>query len=143
MSGFDACAYAVTLHRDQVDKVGRAYVWHVWDVACAVSQAGGTPTQIQAAWLHDSIEDTDATAESLLAAGVANEVVDLVVVLTHPKGEPYADYIDRVKACPDAVTIKLADINDNLDADRLAKLDDATRDKLVKKYEDAKARLLG
>ena len=142
MSGFDTCAYAVTLHRDQVDKVGRAYTWHLWGVAYAVNCAGGTPTQIQAAWLHDSIEDTDATVESLLAAGVTSDVVDLVVVLTHHKGEPYADYIDRVNACPDAVMIKLADINDNLDADRLAKLDDATRDKLVKKYGDAKARLL-
>lgn len=68
----------------------------------------------QIAWLHDAIEDTPETEESLLARGVPPKVVKYVAVLTRRKGESYNNYIDRLVDSPRAVHIKTMDMLDNL-----------------------------
>lgn len=67
----------------------------------------------EAAVLHDTIEDTETTYEELEGEFGADVAV-VVECLTHRKGESYAEYIQRVKANPDAIAVKLADIADNL-----------------------------
>jgi (p)ppGpp synthase/HD superfamily hydrolase len=71
-----------------------------------------------AAWLHDALEHTDATAEGLRAAGVPAEVVRLVEVLTRRRDEDYLAFIGRVCADPGAVRVKIADALHNLDPAR-------------------------
>lgn len=69
-----------------------AYIVHPAEVASILHRHGfHGPSVVQVAWLHDTIEDTDATAESLLEAGVLPATVRLVVALTDPpavKGGP-------------------------------------------------------
>ena len=139
-----ACdALAIELHCSQYDLVGEPYWQHLRRVAEMVQDSGGTRTQIDAAWLHDSLEDTDATLRSLRESGIPVDVIDLVAVLTHFSNEPYTLYIDRVKACPDAVIIKLADLYDNLNPVRMSKVEPAKRQRLLKKYGNAIAQLAG
>ena len=128
-------------HSGQVDLIGEPYWEHLCRVATLVERAGGSSDQIEAAWLHDSLEDTKATPGALLANGVSGPVVGLVCVLTHNNNEPYVSYIERVKACPDAVLIKLCDLYDNLDPVRMSRVDPAKRLRLLKKYGGAIARL--
>ncbi|ANZ42476.1 phosphohydrolase [Lentzea guizhouensis] len=131
----DAIATATAAHEGQVDKSGRPYIGHPLRVMAAVT---GEHAQM-AAVLHDVIEDTPVTGADLLAAGCPPEVVDAVVALSHLPDEPQEDYLRRVAANPLAVTVKRADIGDNLSPARIARLDAATRDRLKAKY----ARALG
>jgi (p)ppGpp synthase/HD superfamily hydrolase len=103
-------------HAGQVDRLGQPYVEHPRAVAGLL--AGGPEALQAAAWLHDVLEHTQATAADLLAAGVAPEVVRLVEVLTRRPGEDYLAFIGRVCADREAVQVKMADALHNLDPAR-------------------------
>lgn len=108
-----ALKIATEAHEGQVDKQGEPYLGHLLRVAAKV------PAHLRpAALLHDTLEDTTLRAADLLALGVAPATVATVQVLTRQPGEVYAAYIVRVKAHPDAVVVKLADLTDNTDPAR-------------------------
>jgi len=69
-------------------------------------------------------------------------VVDAVDAMSKRPGEPLKDYYARVMAHPVARTVKLADIADNTDPNRLALLDEPTRVRLTAKYAQGR-RVLG
>ena|SRR5437588_8774220 len=109
-------ALARRYHEGQVDRIGVAYIEHPRAVAGMLS---GTREAWQAAaWLHDVLEHTDATAADLASEGVPPEVVRLVEVLTRRPGEDYLTFIGRVCADPSAVRVKIADALHNLDPAR-------------------------
>lgn len=132
-----ASRLAAQLHGGQVDKSGRPYGGHLERVALMVQRSGGNWVQEIAAWLHDSIEDTDASADYLIGHGVPSAAVDIVKAMTHPDGEPNREYWERVKAQPGATLVKLCDIYDNIDPSRMCYLDDETQNRLRKKYATA------
>ena len=101
-------------HKDQMDKSGVPYVFHPWHVA----EQMVTEESCAAALLHDVIEDTDVTADDLLKAGISEEVVRAVEMLTHYDSEPYLDYVARIKNNPIARAVKLADLRHNSDLSR-------------------------
>jgi (p)ppGpp synthase/HD superfamily hydrolase len=79
-----AVAYAADLHERQVRKgpVGLAYTHHLAEVATLVGAFGGNDAAVAAAWLHDAVEDTDATIGEIRerfgdeVAGYVDEVTD-------------------------------------------------------------------
>lgn len=123
-------------HAGQLDKSGRPYLGHLERVAAMVQRSGGTWVQVAAAWLHDSIEDTSVTADELRRQ-LPGVVVRIVEAMTHPKGEPNADYWARVRSEPSALLVKLCDIYDNLDPSRMCYLDEPTQKRLRSKYATA------
>ncbi|MET0236309.1 MAG: phosphohydrolase [Kibdelosporangium sp.] len=129
----DAIRIAREAHAGQVDKSGNPYIYHPLRVMARVK---GTLAQM-AAVLHDVIEDTEVTAEDLRAAGCPDPVIDSVVALSKVPGEAMHSYLRRVAADPVAVLVKRADIGDNSDPVRLAKLDPETQDRLREKYAEA------
>lgn len=57
-----AKAFAAHYHRGQVRKyTGEPYIVHCAEVADLVASAGLPTEAVAAAWLHDTVEDTDAT----------------------------------------------------------------------------------
>jgi (p)ppGpp synthase/HD superfamily hydrolase len=93
---------------------------HPAEVAKIVRDAGGTDAMVAAAWLHDTVEDTGVTIETIRAEfGV--EVAELVEWLTDvskPEDGPrwLRKKMDRehTAAAPaEAQTIKLADLISN------------------------------
>ncbi|MBP3878608.1 MAG: HD domain-containing protein [Lachnospiraceae bacterium] len=96
-------------HAGQVDKQGVDYIHHPIRVMNSLS--GGLRI---AGILHDVIEDTDTTEEELLNAGIERRYVDIVTILTRKPDTSYYDYIQSIRRHPDAVTVKLADLRDNL-----------------------------
>lgn len=135
-----ARAIATVAHAGQTDKTGADYIGHPQRVATRVA---GNARDEAVAWLHDVLEDTSVTVDALLAAGMPEEVVDDVRLLTRTPHQRPEDYYGPIKDSYSARRVKLADIADNTSVDRLALIDDdATVARLVRKYAKAR-RLLG
>ena len=134
-----AIATAAKAHKGQTDKAGKPYILHPLRVMLNVK--GGIPEQC-AAVLHDVIEDTDITSDTLLKLGFSKEVVDAVVLLTRSKDEDYMEYVKRLKANPIARAVKLADLADNMDMSRIPNPTEKDLARL-EKYKKAKSILLG
>ena len=133
-----ARAIATIAHRGQVDKAGAPYITHPERVVGHLHNP--IAAEIAAAWLHDVLEDTDLTRDDLHAAGVDWSIIGTVEALTRTKGQAPEEYYETIRGSYRARRVKLADIADNTDPNRLALLDDATIARLTRKY--AKARLL-
>lgn len=136
-------------HRDQIDKIGEPYIQHPQMVASLVQRLpwfrdAGERTQLDAvaaAWLHDVIEDTGETATSLKTAGISECVVAAVVALTRTDDVADDDYYANIDRQPLARLVKIADVASNLAPERVARLTDATRERLAARYAHALSQL--
>ncbi len=132
---------AKRLHAGQTDKAGEPYVLHLERVVSRLTRRfpDATKAEIEAAWLHDALEDTEATPESLAAAGVSSLAVQIVQALTRPQGRAYLDWIADLaqSGSLSAVRVKIADNEDNRDPDRVAKLPGAEA-RVATRYEPAR-----
>jgi (p)ppGpp synthase/HD superfamily hydrolase len=116
-----ARAFARVAHAEQTRKyTGEPYVVHTDEVAALVAGHGGTPEMIAAAHLHDVLEDTPTTFDTL-AAEFGRDIAELVAALSDQVPKPAGNRklrkqleSDRLGTCEDRVhTIKLADIVSN------------------------------
>ena len=123
----DAIMLAVCAHRDQVDKVGQPYYLHVLRVMTKVRTE---PERIVAV-LHDLIEDTPYTVDDLRPMGYLEEVLTALDCMTRREGETYEEFIERIKPNSIARSVKLADLEDNMDLTRLSEL----RDEDLNRYQ--------
>lgn len=127
-----ALTIAKRAHAGQVDKAGVDYIQHPLYVASQVK----TEQEKAVALLHDVIEDSDVTADDLLALGLSNEVVTAVQILTKKKGQSYQEYLEEVKSNNLARVVKLADLKHNSDLSRLKSVTNTDYER-VKKYKNA------
>lgn len=136
-----AKALAEQLHQGQVDKAGAPYIQHLERVAAILVRRfpDATDAEIEAAWLHDAIEDTGITAEGLVTAGIDPKAVTIVERLTKPEGVVYLEWIGELarNAGLSAVRVKLADNEDNRDPARVALLANGA-EMVNKRYEPAR-----
>ena len=128
-------------HDGQFDKAGKPYINHPLRVASTILDATGDNELVAAALLHDVIEDSQTLPEDLAVAGMTPRTITTVIALTRLSGETPDQYYARVRANPDAVEVKRADIADNSSPERLAVLDEATRQRLTLKYAKAREAL--
>lgn len=112
-----AVEIAQEAHKDQFDKGGNPYIEHPLHVASMVDKM---ELKIIAV-LHDTLEDSEMTAEDLIREGFPEKIVEAIVVLTHEDGndEAYLDYIRRVSENELAAAVKKADLMHNMDMSRL------------------------
>lgn len=105
---------AFRAYAGQTDRSGGRMADHVARVAAAV------PAEARAvAWLHEMLEHTDATAESLRRAGLSRDEVAAVQLLTRDQREPYDAHALGLAFAPGAAghlarIVKLADLDDHL-----------------------------
>ena len=114
-----AARICVEKHAGQRDKTGTAYFLHPMRVAMRRK----SDEEKMVALLHDTIEDTDVTPEYLLAEGFPQAIVDGVLSVTKREGEGYEEFVARAKRNPVGRTVKLHDLEDNLDISRITELD--------------------
>ena len=119
-------------HKNQVDKGGMPYVFHPLHLA----EQMDTEETVVTALLHDVVEDTAYSLESIKAMGFPDCVVEALTLLTHDKSVPYMDYIAQLKHNPIAKAVKLADLKHNSDLSRLDKVNAKALER-VRKYETA------
>jgi len=135
-----ALKIAFDAHNGHSDHSGMPYILHPLHLAERVKGEAA----VCAALLHDVVEDTELTFGDLAKAGVSDEVIDVLKLLTHDPAEPYADYIRRIKESGNqtAIQIKLADLAHNSDMTRLEQPDDGDVRRFFK-YLRAMASLQG
>lgn len=118
----EAYEFARFWHDLQVRPGGEPYTWHlleVLEISVKVGQLRG-PGELQAALLHDVVEDTSVTSDQL-TDHFGDSVAELVQWLTKPEdfelgaAQIRAHYLERFASAPAAVRIiKLADRYSNV-----------------------------
>lgn len=99
-------------HEGQLRRDGAPYFDHCEQVAARVRERGDHARIV--AYLHDLVEDTDATVE-LVALIFGQDVADDVDALTRSHRLTYEEYVARVSEGSDAVVlVKLADVQHNI-----------------------------
>ena len=108
---------ACKAHAGQVDRGGVPYIFHPLHVADQMPNS----TLGAVGLLHDVVEDTPVTFVDLLAAGIPEDVVAAVKLLTHTQddGLSYLEYVARLKDDELAAPVKKADLRHNSSLSRL------------------------
>ena len=127
-----AMKLAFEAHKNQVDKNGIPYIYHITHVAEQMKEE----KTICVALLHDIVEDTDITIEDLRKEGFSEEILYAIQLLTHEDSIPYMDYVREIKKNPIATKVKLADLAHNSDLTRFNIVDEYAK-KRARKYECA------
>lgn len=106
------------LHSKQKDKAGHDYIFHPMRVSeqCNMIEAKTV------ALLHDAVEDTDLTFDTLRRYHFSEEIINGVVAVTRKDGESYADFIERASKDEIGHEVKINDLEDNMDITRLPNL---------------------
>ena len=117
-----AAKFAAGKHKGQIRKgrKGLPYIDHLKSVARVIAEVGGVddPHILAAAWLHDTLEDTDTTPEELEAA-FGKRVRRLVEEVSDDKSLPkeirkQLQIQHAPELSPDAALIKLGDKISNI-----------------------------
>lgn len=139
-----ARAVAEIAHHGQVYGLDRPYIEHPALVRLLTPHVRGyddlpfesRQAALQAAWLHDTVEDCEAvTAQRLLDLGFPYLVVRTVALLTHDDRTEREEYVRLLSRDPVARVVKLADNAANTSQlDRLASHDPQRAARLEMKY---------
>jgi (p)ppGpp synthase/HD superfamily hydrolase len=132
----DAIALAALAHKGQQDKADAPYILHPIRVMLRVRSDEERMTAI----LHDVVEDSEHTLETLRELGYPEAVLEAVECVTKREGEDYDAFIERAATNAIARRVKIADLEDNLDLTRIK--DPQERDhERMERYRKALARL--
>ena len=123
-----ALRIAMRAHEGQKDKAGQDYVTHPIRVAERCDDLRAKVVAL----LHDTIEDSDVTADYLREEGFTEEIVEAVLAVTRREGEDYEAYVRRAAQNELGRIVKLADLEDNMDIRRLPELTDKDVERLRK-----------
>ena len=113
-----ALKISLEAHRGQKDRYGAPYILHPLRVMMRMQ---GEKEQT-VALLHDVIEDSSWTADSLREAGFEPLIVSSVEALSKKPGEDYMKYVGRTTLNSITIKVKLADLADNMDLSRCPKV---------------------
>jgi (p)ppGpp synthase/HD superfamily hydrolase len=107
-----AARIAKAAHEGQFRRDGvTPYVRHPENVA---GRLRGDQYAEAVGWLHDVLEDTHETPESLRRQGMPDEVIACVEKLTKKEGVDYESYLSKIRKDPLARKVKVADMLSNL-----------------------------
>lgn len=112
----EAIRLAADAHSGQVDKGGAPYIFHPLRVMMAMASDEDRIAGV----LHDVVEDSSYEMVDILSQfGVA--IAGAVEALTRRDDETYEAFIERCARNPIARRVKLADLADNMDLNRLGR----------------------
>ena len=100
------------------DLAGISYLNHLQSVMIKTYKYGDIEIEYIALG-HDLFEDTDVTPADLVELGINARVIKGISDLTKWNGQGYEEYKLRVKSNPDAIKVKIADLEHNMDITRL------------------------
>lgn len=101
-------------HKGQKDKAGMPYFLHPLKVSMSVKDRKAKVVAL----LHDVLEDSEAYGMSDFYF-LDCEQKDALRLLTHSKSDSYFKYIENIKPNKMAKMIKIADLKENMNLNRL------------------------
>lgn len=110
-----AIAIAARAHEGQLDKGGEPYILHPLRVMLRL----GTLEERVVGVLHDVLEDTAVSSESLRALGFSEEILAALISVTKLPNETYDEFVLRAASNPIGRRVKLADLADNSEISRI------------------------
>ena len=126
-----AYLFAMNKHKDHKDDSGKAYFFsHVNQVANLIREITEDSELVAAAYLHDTIEDTQTTYEEL-EKEFGKRVADLVMEVTHDGQKDNIGYYFPRLHSKDGIVLKFADRLSNLS--RMEPWDIARQEHYLKK----------
>ena len=115
-----AIQIAVEAHAGAKDKGGKPYILHPLNVMMRLE----TEEEQIVAILHDVVEDTDWTFESLSEEGFSKIIIEALRTITkYSQDEDYEEFIQRSLSNEIGRKVKIADLKENLDITRIGELD--------------------
>lgn len=129
----DAISIAALAHKGQTDKAGKPYLLHPLRMMMKMESEAAMIVAV----LHDVVEDTNVTFGELREKGFSEEVLDALDCVTDRKdqGETYDDFVERVLTNPVAIEVKIADLEDNMDIQRIAEIKEKDLQQLAKYHK--------
>jgi (p)ppGpp synthase/HD superfamily hydrolase len=134
-----AVIMALKVHNNQLNNDKTPYITHPIAVMNNVLSIESKIVAI----LHDVIEDgyeskADYIGE-MYQMGLPTKIIDAIIAITHrPKNiESYESYLLRCKENPLAREVKIADIEHNMNPQRLATFNSKEKQKRIDKYTNA------
>ena len=128
-----AIQIAVEAHAGAKDRGGKAYILH----PISVMMRCETDEEKIVAILHDVVEDTDWTFESLRDEGFSETIIEALKTVTkHSEDEVYDEFIQRSLTNDIGRKVKIADLRENLDVTRIGELTDKDIER-INKYKRA------
>lgn len=155
----DAIQYAVLMHAGQTRRGGRPYIMHPMSVCIKLAEQLhlidvdleendklnllSVEHGLMTAIMHDLIEDTGVTIESLSELKVPQDVLVVLEILTKKEDVSYKDYIRKISESKSILStyIKVLDIFDNVDS--FHRGEDHVSDHAKNKYLSALSMLKG
>ena len=128
-----AIKLAEIYHEGQFDKGGSPYIEHPFRVMNGVESIEEKILAV----LHDVLEDCNISREQLIDEGIPEYLVEKLEILCKGKNEKYFDYIDRIKNNSVTINVKLSDLKDNMNLQRLKEVTEKDM-KRLEKYKKAK-----
>ncbi len=127
-----AIRIAVETHKGQIDKAGAPYILHPLRLMFGMD----TEEEKVVAVLHDVVEDSDWTIDTLREEGFSEIVLAAIDGVTRRDDESYEEFVDRAGRNLLARKVKIADLKDNMDITRIDHPTDKDFDR-IKKYHKA------
>lgn len=128
----DARDFVKKLFKEKEDRAGKPYIKHLIFVCDHVD----TLQEKIVALLHDTLEDIDTVSYENIVEKFGANVAQEVDTLTNKTNTSYEDYIKNIKGNYIATNVKLADLLNNMDLNRLKDICD---EDLVRKEKYQKA----
>ena len=110
-----AIELAIKYHKGQIDKGGNPYILHPLEIMNNVNRMESKIVAV----LHDIIEDTECTVDTLREWGIDEDAIESINTLTHKEGISYMEYITEISYDCIATEVKLGDLQCNMDLSRL------------------------
>lgn len=116
-------------HKGQKDKGGQPYILHPIRIMLKCKD----DEERILALIHDVLEDTDCPFSTFTNNSFPSKISTALIAITKTDTETYKEYIERVAKNDLAKRVKILDIKDNLDPERLKNIPAS----LINRYRDA------
>lgn len=127
-----AIALAARAHEGQVDKAGAPYILHPLRLMLSLDNVNERIVAV----LHDVVEDCGISLQDLRDQGFSEEIVQGIASVTRNGHESYEEFVMRAAQNPLGRRVKLADLRDNSDLNRIKNPTEEDK-KRVEKYQRA------
>lgn len=135
MSNLDkAIEIACQAHAGQVDKSGQPYILHPLRLMLKMQDESARIIAV----LHDVVEDSEVSFDDLKALGFSQEILASLDCLTKRANETYDSFIARILPNQLARSVKIEDIKDNMDLNRLKSITEKDLTRITKYHKALK-----